>query len=304
MHVAIVTNFKLFISLFRMNEVKVLDTKCPYGIGCWFCQDLCIKCMESSAPGFSKVINDNLRLQFCSSECSESVTDKSIPLQISAKLFNPSSVEANECHGTSHKLMFSISAFAGGSGRGVTFSLKVCQRFSRSKGTTECVEYCAHFHVRQLYSQRFSEFLISSEAVPQKQLVSSNSEMFTSECSYFTVEQYLLEATKILFKCHENFMKTNLTSNNMLIYLDCPQRVNSHLKATAICSDIIQQLLLSINSYRLVTSISLDWSVKQISSVLLCIEALKDIMGQISHEDFDQVLNSLLLLLIDLITGT
>ena len=293
----------MYVSLSRMKEVKVLDTKCPYTVGCWFCQDLCIKCMELSAPGFSRVTSDGLSLQFCSEECSKSFTNQSIPLQASAVLINPSSVETNECHENYHKLIFSISAFASGGGKGVNFSLNINQLLSPSEETTEPIGYCAHFHIRQLYSQLFSEFLISSEAVPQKQLVSSNSEMFTLHSSYYTVEQYLLEATKILLKCHENFMKMDLKSSSIPIYLDCPHQMDSYLKTQAVCSEITHHLLQTINSYRIVSAVSLDWSMKQSSSVLLCIEAFKSIVGQTSHESLEHVLSLLLLLLIDLITG-
>ena len=291
------------VPLSRMKEVKVLDTKCPYTVECWFCQDLCVKCMELSAPGFSEVTSDGLSLQFCSEECSRSFTNQSVPLQVSAVLINPSSVEAIECHEKRHKLIFSITAFASGGGKGVDFCLNINQLLPPSEETTEPVQYCAHFHIRQLYSQLFSEFLISSEVIPQKQLVSSNSEMFTSESSYYSVEQYLLEAMKILLKCHKRYMKMDVRSSSMPIYLDCPHQMDSYLKTQAICLEITHHLLRSINSYRIVSAISLDWSMKQSSSVLLCIEAFKNIMGQISHEGFENVLSLLLLLLIDLIAG-
>lgn len=225
----------------------MVDTKCPPTVGCWFCQDACINCMEPSAPGFTSITDDGLNLHFCSHKCAESFTGPDVPLQVSAVLVNSSSsVEASKCHGEAHKLIFSISAFARGGGKGTKFSLKIYQSIL-SEPTTERTQYCAHYHVRQLFSQQFCKFLISSEAAPLKQLDCSNPKAFTFSSFYWTVEQHLLEATKVLFKCHEEFMKMDYSFGSMTIYLDCSQQLISKL-ITAKGSDIVQHLLFSVAS--------------------------------------------------------
>lgn len=287
-------------SLSRIKDVKVLDTKCPPTAGCWFCEDACVNCMKLSVPGFTSVTVDGLSIQFCSKECAECFTGKDVPLQVSAILVNPL---PSECHGD-HKLMFSISAFARGGGKGTKFSFNFYQYTSPKQTTDEPVQYCAHYRVRQLFSQQLSEFLISSEAKPLKQLVCTSPEVFTSNSSYSTVELYLLEAVKILFSCHERFLKMDSCSESMPIYLDCPDQLVSQVRASAVCSEVVHHLLSSVNSYKIVSEVSQEWSKKQIISLLHCIDSFKLVMENSSCESSELILSSLISLQIETIAGT
>lgn len=280
-----------------MNDSSVLDTKCPPAVGCWFCKNACINCMKPSTPGLASITDDGLNLQFCSQECSESFTGPDMPLQVSAELVNlPSSVEASECHdGESHRLIYSIFAFARGGGKGTKFSLKIYQ----TELATEHTQYCAHYNVRQLFSQQFCKFLVSSDAAPLKWLDYSNPQAFTSSSSYWTVEQHLLEAMRVLFKCHEEFMKMYPSLESMTIYLDCSEQLISKLMT----AQHVQHLIPPIASYRVVSKVSEEWSVKPIASLLLSIDNLKPLSGNVSHESLEDVLDMMMLLQIDLIQG-
>ena len=288
---------KLYTFYFRVEEENVMDTKCPPTVGCWYCQDACINCMESSAPGFTSVTADGLKLQFCSQTCAESFSGEDVPLQVSAVL-KPSTVdsEAVECRGGTHKPIFFIYAFARGGNKGTKFALKIYRSILSS-------DYCAHYCVRQLFTQQFSKFLISSEEVLPKMLVSSDPKAFTPTSPYWTVEEYLLQATRILFKCHKMFMKMNCCSENMMIQLDCPQQFISKFKK-ATSSEVIEHLATSLASYRIVSSISLDWSTNQIASLLFCIDNFKTMMENVSRESSEHILGSLLLLQIESLAGT
>jgi hypothetical protein len=256
--------------------------------------------MKPSAPGFSSITDDGLNLQFCSRDCSESFTGPDIPLQVSTELVNlPSSVEASKCHGETHKLIFSISAFARSGGKGTKFFLRIYRSF-QSELTTENIQYCAHYHVRQFFSQQFCKFLLSSEAALLKRLECSNPQAFTSNSLYWTVEQHLLEATKVLFKCHEEFMKMDSSSGSMMIHLDCSQQLISK----SITARHVQHLISSIASYRIVAKVSEDWSMKQIASLLLYINNFKSMRENVSHESSEHVLNLLILLQEELMQGT
>lgn len=279
----------------------MLDTKCPPTIDCWFCKDTCVNCMELCAPGFTSTIEDSLSLQFCSKECAEGLSGHEIPLQISAVLVNLLLAEANECDEGVRKLMFSVSAFATGRGKGTKFSLNIYQHVSSNEANSPA-QYCAHYSVQQLFSRQYSEFLISSEAEPLAQIIASNSELFTSKSSYFTVEQYLLEAVKVLFKCHEKFMK-NSSSDTMTIYLNCPQKIVSQVGSSVECSEIASLLLRSFDSYRIVSKVDADWSSKQVVSLLLCFDSFKKVVSRASYKDTNSVLKSTILLQLELFMG-
>lgn len=284
--------------------MKVLDTKCPPNVDCWFCKDSCISCMELSAPQFTSVISDGL-MQFCSKKCEEYFVGQDIPLQVSAVLMNPFSFEAIECCGGDHKPMLSIFAFARGGGKGTKFSLKICRLISPNH-ETESSQYYAHYRVRQLFSQFLGDLLISSNGMLLQQLVCSSTEMFTPKSSYATVEHHLLEATKVLFQCHNKFMKTECSSNStntMTIFLDCSQEMILHLRTLA-TNEAVHLLMNSIKSYRIVSEVSSEWSSKQISFLLLCINHFRDDIKSVPSESCENILNLLLLLQRESIAGT
>lgn len=90
------------------------------------------------------------------------------------------------------------------------------------------------------------------------------------------------------------------SSEKMTIYLDCPQLFISKLK-TATSLEVVEHLATSVA--RMVSSISQDWSMNQIASLVLCIDTFKSIIESISRESFENVLGLLILLQLELLAG-
>lgn len=285
-------NYFIVIS-FRTPSSGVMDTKCPpTSVGCWFCQDACISCMKPSTHAFTSTTSDGLDLQFCSQKCADCFSGPDLPLQVSARLTRPlSAFEACEP-------IISVSAFARGDNKGTKFSFQIYP----SEAADGPPQYCAHYQVRQLYSQQFCKLVISSGAVPLKQLDCTNPQAFSSSSSYWIVEQHLLEATKILLKCHAEFVKVNPSSESMTVYLDCSEQLISKLILSASSVNIVQELSSVIASYRIVSKVNKEWAGKQIATLLLYIDTFK---SKIDSEAicFESVFKSLLMLEIELIEG-
>ena len=267
--------------------VKTFDTRCLSEQLCWFCNDTCNCCMDLAAAGVFSFTCDGQKLQFCGKKCSEYFIGPDIPLQVTATLFKADVQDPVVYHCDEYWKLFKILAYARSSGKGVIFSLDV---FKKVKGTSDfdSSQCIAHYHLRQIFSQQFKTFNISLDGTVSQlsQSQSNLSQAFTSESPYYEVENYLLEACKLLFKCHEKMMDSK--SEETFLHLDCTEKTIVKLNQVLDVQfdNEVRGAITTINSYRIISEVSDKWSMKM--DVQL-IQHLKNLEESLTNVAVDMV---------------